>query len=561
MAKAKSGLSAVRSFTENLLNAGISFTEGAASYTSDVRDGRGHAEYHLSVINDNSFTLSIQHSGRNVAADFTRDQLISSTLDAVSGYHFVDITAPVTKRFMKFVVTGTLGAAFDVAWYFQPRASGPPTKLGSDGLRRIAVDALVGGISLDEDTDDDSIASGQTLLATINLNQQFDGTNWRRVQARGAVADQAYSLMRTLVDSVVRGDDGTDYPAISARLGSDLRSGVDLTVAKSLLVGAIMCGQDTQTNPTGDTGIPEVRQLSSLNAMTTAQKGLLVGAYNLGLDVSGGVTVPISSEQGSTIGGQTAANLNALYVAAILAGIDTTGTATTRAVEVRDFTASGDVTNTLIGVLTNTRLAAFEPGAVNDWDRVGSIRIADAVSALQTVQARESGYLSSVRGRRFIATSQTAGAELTAQAGFVATTPTLMIRQASGATETVIVRSIEINSQAATPSVIKVVVMIDPDDRLSAGGTSVTPQNPNEGSAAASGITSFLENPTATAADADERILYNGSFVGGDGASLTLEFKDELILSGLGSLLIYVFDAAGATAPTISYNVEWEEHT
>jgi hypothetical protein len=248
---------------------------------------------------------------------------------------------------------------------------------------------------------------------------------------------------------------------------------------------------------------------------------------------------------------------------AVLAGIDSSAAPNSQVVplEARNFDVKADVASTLIGALVNSRPSAFVNG--DNWRILTGIADPeDTNRAWQAdIPARESGYISSASGRRFIATGQTAGAELTAQAGFVATTPTLMLRQASGATETEVVRSIEINSQAASPTTIKVVIMLDPDDRFSAGGTSVTPQNPNEGSAAVSGITSFLENPTATAADADERIIYNGSFVGGDGAALFLEFKDELILVGQGTLLVYVFDAAGAAAPTITYNVEWEEYT
>ena len=253
-------------------------------------------------------------------------------------------------------------------------------------------------------------------------------------------------------------------------------------------------------------------------------------------------------------------------VRAHLSGRDTSAGAGVEmiAIESRNADANADFAASLIGLTTNSRLAVSSPddyGGANDYLILeGFIDNSTTIAGLVTADLRESGYLSSRAGRRFIATSQTAGAELTAQATFVATTPTLMLRQSSGATETEVVRSVQINSQAATPSVIKVVVMLDPDDRFSAGGTSVTPQNPNEGSSAASGITSFLENATATAADADERIVWNGSFVGGDGAMLTLNFKDELMLSGVGTLLVYVFDAAGAAAPTISYNVEWEEY-
>jgi hypothetical protein len=181
------------------------------------------------------------------------------------------------------------------------------------------------------------------------------------------------------------------------------------------------------------------------------------------------------------------------------------------------------------------------------------------VGGLYMAAARAGQYVSSQQGRRFIAARATIGSALTAQASFVATTPTLLLRQSAGA-RTVIVRNITISSRGATPSPIGVGVILDPDDRFSAGGTVVTPSNPNEGSVAVSGITDFRENPTATAADADERNIVNMDYPGGRGGTLSMDFEDELILAGTGSILVYVFDPLGVSAPTILYSVDWEEH-
>lgn len=54
----------------------------------------------------------------------------------------------------------------------------------------------------------------QAALRALDSSQAANARNVLLV-ARGAVADQSYGLERLLVDGVVRGDDGTDYPAIS----------------------------------------------------------------------------------------------------------------------------------------------------------------------------------------------------------------------------------------------------------------------------------------------------------------------------------------------------------
>jgi len=132
--KAKSGMSATRQFFEHVVLPPNTFSGGANTWTSNIRDGRGHAEYHIAAVNDTAFTLQVQHSWRTSGV-FTEDQTVPSVLDPVSGKHVADIVSPVTKRYLKVLVTIPAPglANFELGWYFQPRASGPTTVSGGGG--------------------------------------------------------------------------------------------------------------------------------------------------------------------------------------------------------------------------------------------------------------------------------------------------------------------------------------------------------------------------------------------------------------------------------------------
>lgn len=131
--KAKSGMSAVRMFPEMCVEPPNSYTPGDLFYTSAIRDGKGHAEYHIAVVNDNPFTLQVQHSWQTVGT-WTEDHTIASVVDPVSGLNVAEIVAPVTKRYVRAHIVGTiLGPNFEVGWYFLPRASGPTTTSGGSG--------------------------------------------------------------------------------------------------------------------------------------------------------------------------------------------------------------------------------------------------------------------------------------------------------------------------------------------------------------------------------------------------------------------------------------------
>jgi len=131
--KAKSGLTATRQYWERVLDPPNSYTIGSTSFISMIRDGRGHSEYHVGVANNVAFTLQVRHSWRTTGA-FTEDQAVASVLDPPTGLHIAEIIAPVTKRYLRIYVTGTvLGAGFEFGWYFQPRASGPVVTSGAAG--------------------------------------------------------------------------------------------------------------------------------------------------------------------------------------------------------------------------------------------------------------------------------------------------------------------------------------------------------------------------------------------------------------------------------------------
>lgn len=139
--KAKSGLSAVRMFPESVVGPPNTFTVGDPTFISAIRDGKGHAEYHVGIVNNTPFTLQVQHSWRSTGV-FTEDQSIVSVVDPVSGNSVAEIIAPVTKRFIKVLVTAPppgLGVDFEAGIYFQPRASGTTSTSGAGGSGAAAV--------------------------------------------------------------------------------------------------------------------------------------------------------------------------------------------------------------------------------------------------------------------------------------------------------------------------------------------------------------------------------------------------------------------------------------
>ena len=178
--KAKSGLSAVRQFPESVAAPPNAYTGGAPSFESSIRDGKGHAEYHIAVVNNTAFVLQIQHAWLS-SGIFTEDQTISSVLDPVSGMHVAEIIAPITKRFLKAVVTAPvpgLGASFEFGMYFQPRSSGGViTSGGGGGGPIVIVGGVVPGTIIDTEADT-PVGAGMTVA----LPAPPAGTRRMRVQ-------------------------------------------------------------------------------------------------------------------------------------------------------------------------------------------------------------------------------------------------------------------------------------------------------------------------------------------------------------------------------------------
>lgn len=184
------------------------------------------------------------------------------------------------------------------------------------------------------------------------------------------------------------------------------------------------------------------------------------------------------------------------------------------------------------------------------------LTLAAAQPALGVVESRETGYADMIRGRRFFVTHQTPSTVLTAQAAFVATTPTLLNYNSAGNASTLVPRSLNIAVKTASLSPVLVTVAIDTADRYASGGTLVTPQNADESSVTAYPGTAVRYNPTASAAGAGTRYLVTFAIPSGAGMSATLLFKDGVRVVGVGSLLVYIYDSAGAAAPDVWINQE-----
>jgi hypothetical protein len=130
--KAKSGLSAVRQFTEKWLEPPFTFTEGAAVFNTSVRDGKGHSALHVNALNNTAGTLLVLMSNRS-GGPFVIVATQPTALDAESSLHSIDITVPMYRRFVKLRFVGTLGADFEMGAYFLPRADVFPLSTSGGG--------------------------------------------------------------------------------------------------------------------------------------------------------------------------------------------------------------------------------------------------------------------------------------------------------------------------------------------------------------------------------------------------------------------------------------------
>lgn len=333
---------------------------------------------------------------------------------------------------------------------------------------------------------------------------------------------------------------------------------VDERTATAMWVRSAITGRD-QTQAAGSQNTPvEARAVVNFAGDSTSLISLLTQAVQTGIDTTGAAVLrPTEARVPSGFDGLVANGFFASYTVANLFGRDTTGAAVVRPVEAR--TVSGyNGSLALNGLLAASFVYALDVGSAT-LNYVGSSQITDStanVAAPYSLDVRESGYVDMVRGRRFSFTHQTPGTLVTAQAAFVATTPTLLLYNSAGNTSVVGLRTQRIDITSATTAPVFVTIMLDTADRFSAGGTAVVGQNWNEASATAYPGTSFKFNATATAAGGGTRYLGTFAIPAGAGQSLTFNSKDGIQVTGVGSIGVYVYDSAATTAPTCLFTTE-----
>lgn len=157
-------------------------------------------------------------------------------------------------------------------------------------------------------------------------------------------------------------------------------------------------------------------------------------------------------------------------------------------------------------------------------------------------------YLYSRHGQMWVATpANPSTGTFTGQTSFVATTPTFLIYKASATTRTVLkgFRLSQVGTVAGGD--ISVAIVVDPDNRFSAGGTTI-PQVQRAVRQDNTSSFTVLANPTATATDSDERTVESLSMAASLGNILDYDAESELMIAGTGSILIYTW--AAVTGPT-----------
>lgn len=253
------------------------------------------------------------------------------------------------------------------------------------------------------------------------------------------------------------------------------------------------------------------------------------------------------------------ATATAQWVRAAVTGRDTSAAVGSQNVPVEARSAAGAEVATLIRLHTASWGQSYNLLGGDIRGNVGIIT--DVSSGLLTqvsADARDSGYVASALGRRYSFTHQTPGTLITAQATFVATTPTLLLYNSAGNGTVIVLRTVRVVVLEATTAPVMICVAIDTADRFSAGGTVITGQNWNEDSATAYPGTAFRFNPTATAAGAGTRYLWTDAIPTGMGGSITISFKDGIVVAGVGSILVYCWDSAGLNGADIVEDIEVE---
>ena len=116
---ASRGMSMVRCWDQAIDVPPNTFTAGAASYSSAIRNLRGLGCIKTAVVNDNTGTLQVVTAWR-VAGPFSVAKQGTTILDALSGYYVNDQAVPVVKPFTFLKFVGTLGANFELGGYATP---------------------------------------------------------------------------------------------------------------------------------------------------------------------------------------------------------------------------------------------------------------------------------------------------------------------------------------------------------------------------------------------------------------------------------------------------------
>lgn len=116
---------ATRQLAEGVVLPPNAFTVGGTSFTSDSRNGQGHAALHAAVSNNTVGDIQILQAWRS-AGPFVLTHKVTTALDAISGFQTGELIVPVTRRFVKVAFVpagaGTLGADFELGFYFEPRS-------------------------------------------------------------------------------------------------------------------------------------------------------------------------------------------------------------------------------------------------------------------------------------------------------------------------------------------------------------------------------------------------------------------------------------------------------
>ena len=237
---------------------------------------------------------------------------------------------------------------------------------------------------------------------TANDSSAAGGSQNVAVQARGAVAAQAYTLQRLCADAVVRGDDGTTYSAVVAR---NLDAAADVTAA---LIGLLVNSRNTIFRQT--TQDWALWDGDAFDNVAGASTGVILGAYvtsmTLGVDTTGANVLRTVEARGAVAA--QAYTLQRLFTDAVIRGDDGTtysaiaarsatvwnGSALslilqgTAAVEyINDLGSSvfgivsGDAANAISGRLPNVARCAYSAAIATGLDNTGA-------TVLRPVEAR-----------------------------------------------------------------------------------------------------------------------------------------------------------------------------